>query len=373
MLVYRTFDTEAPIASLYHDNKNHQNPTSGSGPHVSSLDLRQPGLGQVGRISHPTRNSYNEPAAMSAPRTKRQFAGAASDPAQRQITSFFSSVPSSSTSSTSQHLNVPSPIASPPLPASVQANLLSVGMRVRKSVPEGYKTGSYSAFTLWDESNNSNPTTHSTMGEGRSRANAISTPRELLPFCGIHKVGGLGTQPENFTLSPSPSSYTLSSTASQPLLSVNGSPLDDDSMDDVPGLSSSQESIESTTSNLSVPPSKTRKRSYTEDEDETPDIPGHLNLNVNFNVWRDSFDGEVSPRSQAPAGWAPSNGRIMAMPRKAKHRASKLAAQAMDQENVMIVEGPDGADFEEADFLVQTAELGYREGSRGWEVEMSDV
>ncbi|OTA62735.1 hypothetical protein K449DRAFT_382035 [Hypoxylon sp. EC38] len=313
---------------------------------------------------------------MSAPRTKRQFAGAASDPAQRQITSFFSSVPSSLTSSTSQHLNVSSPIASPPLPASVQANLLSVGMRVRKSVPEGYKTGSYSAFTLWDETNNSNPTTHSAMGEGRSRANAISTPRELLPFCGIHKVGGLGTQPENATISPSLSSYTYSSTAHQPLLSINGLPLDDDSMDDdVPGLTSSQESIESTASNLSVSPSKTRKRSYTEDEEEeTPNTPGNLNLNVNFNVWRDnSFDGEVSPRSQAPAGWAPSNGRIMAMPRKAKHRGGKLNPHAVDQENVMVVEGPDGADFEEADFLVRTAELGYREGSRGWEVEMSDV
>ncbi|KAI1417367.1 ribonucleotide reductase inhibitor-domain-containing protein [Hypoxylon sp. FL1857] len=317
---------------------------------------------------------------MSAPRTKRQFAGAASDPAQRQITSFFSSALPSPSSSNSQHVNASSPIVSPPLPASVQANLLSVGMRVRKSVPEGYKTGNYSAFALWDESSNCNfkpsSTTHTTMGEGRSRANAISTPRELLPFCGIHKVGGLGTQPENATPSPSPytSTYTSSSTTYQPLLSVNGLPLDDDSMDDVPGLTSSQESIESTDSNLPISPTKTRKRSYTEDEEDKPETPGHLNLNVNFNVWRDTFDGEVSPRSQAPAGWAPSNGRIMAVPRKAKYRGSKLAAQAMDQENVMVVEsGADGADFEEADFLVRTAELEYRDGSRGWEVEMSDV
>ncbi|KAI0827232.1 ribonucleotide reductase inhibitor-domain-containing protein [Hypoxylon sp. FL0890] len=315
---------------------------------------------------------------MSAPRTKRQFAGAASDPAQRQITSFFSSASPSSSLSNSQHLNAPSPIASPPLPASVQANLLSVGMRVRKSVPEGYKTGSYSAFALWDESNNSNsnPATNTTMGEGRSRANAISTPRELLPFCGIHKVGGLDTQPEKAPLEPSlytsTSAYTTS-TAYQPLLSVNGLPLDDDNMDDVPGLTSSQESVESTDSNLSVPPTKTRKRSYTEDEEETAQVPGQLNLNVNFNVWRDNFDGEVSPRSQAPAGWAPSNGRIMAVPRKARRLGSKLGAQALDQENVMVVEGPDGADFEEADFLVRTADLGYGDGSRGWEVEMSDV
>ncbi|KAI1137396.1 ribonucleotide reductase inhibitor-domain-containing protein [Hypoxylon sp. FL0543] len=314
---------------------------------------------------------------MSGPRTKRQFAGAASDPAQRQITSFFSSASLSSLSSSPQHLNAPSPIASPPLPASVQANLLSVGMRVRKSVPEGYKTGSYSAFALWDESHNTDTgsATHTTMGEGRSRANAISTPRELLPFCGIHKVGGLGTQPESPAPELSTSAYTTSATAYQPLLSLNGLPLDDDTMDDVPGLTSSQESIESTDSNLSTTPSKTRKRSYSEDEEEPREAnaPGRLNLDFNFNVWRDTFDGEVSPRSQAPAGWAPSNGRIIAVPRKTKHRGGKLAAHAFDQENVMVVEGADGADFEEADFLVRTAELGYGDGSRGWEVEMSDA
>ncbi|KAI1103231.1 ribonucleotide reductase inhibitor-domain-containing protein [Jackrogersella minutella] len=291
---------------------------------------------------------------MSAPRTKRQFAGAASDPAQRQITSFFSSaLPSSSTSP--QHLAVP-PITTSPLPASVQSNLLSVGMRVRKSVPEGYKTGSYSAFTLWDENDNTTTSTaNTTMGEGRSRANAISTPRELLPFCGIHNVGGLGAQPAS-----------SASTSYQPLLSVNGLPLEDsmNDEDDVPGLTSSQETVDST---ASAPP-KTRKRSYTEeDEDERPTTPGRLSVDFDFAVWRDGFDGEVSPRSQVPpAGtWAPSNGRLMAIPRKPRrHRGAKAAR--LDQENVMVVdaEGAGAGDFGEADFLVRTAD---------WEVEMSDV
>ncbi|KAI0385139.1 ribonucleotide reductase inhibitor-domain-containing protein [Hypomontagnella monticulosa] len=305
---------------------------------------------------------------MSAPRPKRQFAGAASDPAQRQITSFFTSSASPSSSAinynNSRAHQTSAPI-SPQLPASVQANLLSVGMRVRKSVPEGYKTGNYSAFALWDENStsttrNNNPSSSAaTMGEGRSRANAISTPRELLPFCGLHKVGGLATQPETSAPSFPPASF-------QPLLSVNGMPLDDNMTDDddVPGLTSSQETVESTDSGAAYSPPKTRKRSYTEDEEELPSTPGRLSLNVGFDVWRDGFDGEVSPRSVAPVGWGAGNGRVMATPRRARLRGGKVApGRALGQENVMVVEGSDGGDFGEADFLV----------SHGWEVEMSDA
>ncbi|KAI0101300.1 ribonucleotide reductase inhibitor-domain-containing protein [Daldinia grandis] len=307
---------------------------------------------------------------MSTPRTKRQFAGAASDPAQRQITSFFAS---SSPASVSQHPdtssvsctnarahNTSDPAGSS-LPASVQANLLSVGMRVRKSVPEGYKTRSCSAFALCDESNN---VSAATMGEGRSRANAISTPRELLPFCGINQVGGLGTQPENTQSFSAVAPY-------QPSLSLNGAPLDEMMDDDVPGLTSSQDSVESTSSSIS--PTRTRKRSYTEDEDEAPQTPGRLNLDFNLGVWSDRFDGEVSPRSVAPVGWGASNGRVMAMPRKTKLRGNKPSAHALGQEIIRVVGSADGTDFEEADFLVGTSNLGYRDDSRGWEVEMSDV
>ncbi|KAI2468107.1 ribonucleotide reductase inhibitor-domain-containing protein [Annulohypoxylon bovei var. microspora] len=305
---------------------------------------------------------------MSAPRTKRQFAGASSDPAQRHITSFFSSASPSSPSSSQQHLGIPSTppyINSPPLPATVQANLLSVGMRVRKSVPEGYKTGGYSAFALFDE--NANPQTHGTMGEGRSRANAISTPRELLPFCGIHKVGGLDTQPEHAS-ALTPTSFATHN----PLLSINGHPLDDAMTDDddVPGLTSSQDSLDSAPP---ASPARTRKRSYTEDEEsQAPSTPGRLSVvSFDFNVWRDGLDGEVSPRSHvpsAPASWSPSksvnSGRVMAVPRKMKPRGAKRAARGQENENVMVFGDADANDFEEADFLVRTGE---------WEVEMSDV
>lgn len=300
-------------------------------------------------------------SAMSAPRTKRQFTGAASDPAQQRITSFFNSASPSSPSS-SQHLDVPpSPpcINSPPLPATVQANLLSVGMRVRKSVPEGYKTGNYSAFSLFDEHTNTIPKTYSTMVEGRSRANAISTPRELLPFCGIHKVGGLDTQPEHASPSIplSASSFSL-----QPLLSVNGLPLEDvmTDNDDVPGLTSSQDSLDSAPP---ASPRSTRKRSYTEDEElEAPSTPGRLSVtSFDFNTWRDGFDGEVSPRTHLPSA-STSNSRIMAVPRKMRSQGS--AKRMRSQDNVMVFGDADMNDFGEADFLVRTGE---------WEVEMSDA
>ncbi|KAI1211899.1 ribonucleotide reductase inhibitor-domain-containing protein [Annulohypoxylon truncatum] len=343
---------------------------------------------------------------MSAPRTKRQFAGAASDPAQRHITSFFSSSASPLLpSSSSQHLDVPpSPpyINSPPLPATVQANLLSVGMRVRKSVPEGYKTGNYSAFALFDENVTANPQAYGgTMGEGRSRANAISTPRELLPFCGIHKVGGLDTQPEHtspFILPPSSSSYSSSYiptsapfTTHQPLLSINGLPLDDAMTDDddVPGLTSSQDSLDSVAPPASPSNTRsTRKRSYTEDEEpEAPSTPGRLSVaSFDFNVWRDGLvDGEVSPRSHylpfssapapAPASESSYNGRAIAVPRKMRARsggggAKAAAVVSRGRDNVVVFgDGDadvdvDANDFGEADFLVRTGE---------WEVEMSDA
>ncbi|RGP75045.1 ribonucleotide reductase inhibitor [Fusarium sporotrichioides] len=122
---------------------------------------------------------------MSTPRTKRQFAGASADPSQRQITSFFNA----RTPAESAATEAEKPLQ-PVLPSTVQANLLSVGMRVRKSVPEGYKTVGTSAFKLWTDNAPVNTT------KTTARAPTKGASRELLPFCGINRVGGLDTQPE---------------------------------------------------------------------------------------------------------------------------------------------------------------------------------
>ncbi|KAI1821419.1 hypothetical protein F4861DRAFT_469204 [Xylaria intraflava] len=303
---------------------------------------------------------------MSAPRTKRQFAGASSDVAQRQITSFFTSTANTATSP-SIHINhntspAPSPKQNPSnlpkLPTSVQANLLSVGMRVRKSVPEGYKTGNYNAFALLDENDTSPPT--KVIGEGqRSRANAFSSPRELLPFCGIHKVGGLDTQPEHHDHTPStPGMYMGSSTtptsAYQPTSSFDGANI----YGATPELTTSQESVESNSSSIAPGPAiagpQARKRYFVEEEEE--ENPKQLNL------WRHNHDVGISSRSLAPAG-RDNNGRVMAVPRKGKWRGKASGASAemssAGQENVMVIDG----DFEEADFL-----------DRGvWDVDMNDA
>ncbi|KAI1755649.1 ribonucleotide reductase inhibitor-domain-containing protein [Xylaria castorea] len=294
---------------------------------------------------------------MSAPRAKRQFAGAACDPAQRQITSFFPSATGTATSSPNNSIYISQTSSSPStaqcldnahLPAPVQANLLSVGMRIRKSVPEGYKTGNYNAFALWDESD-TGPAA-STMGEGqRSRANAFSSPRELLPFCGIHRVGGLDIQSGDDR--PTPSTFGLhigvsTTPAYPPSFGVNGT-----DMDDMPGLTSSQESVESNASNITLPPgvsgAGTRKRFFVEDEDDQ--IPAQLNL------WRYNSDVSLSALT--------NNGRPMAVPRKGRLRAkfsgTATAMSGTGQENLMVVD----SDFEEAAFL-----------DRGtWEVDMSDA
>jgi len=244
---------------------------------------------------------------MSTPRVKRPFAGAASDPSQRQITSFFSTR-SSATASAAPETTA---IRSPPLPASVESNLLSVGMRVRKSVPEGYKVGGTSAFKLWTD-NTPLPTSSRSAAPSSSAAyRAVS--RELLPFCGINKVGGLDVQPEVVR------------------------PDDDDvlALDDIPGLTMSQESNDSTADSANA-----RKRFFIDEADDAVDP-------VETSMAGGDGDGEISSRTLAPGGFG--NARIMAIPRSraAKKTGGVPLKETTDQENMAI----DG-DFEEAEFLV---------------------
>ncbi|KAL6901538.1 ribonucleotide reductase inhibitor domain-containing protein [Trichoderma evansii] len=219
---------------------------------------------------------------MSTPRNKRQFAGAAADPAQRQITSFFAAQSPNSSSSPTTAAAVSSQQV--PLPSNVQANLLSVGMRVRKSVPEGYKTTGSSAFKLWTD--NTRP------GEAKAAQMVAAKPvsRELLPFCGINKVGGLDTQPE-FAYDD----------------------IEVPALDEIPELSMSQESTES------IENGPSRKRFFDEQDD----------LQVQ------SWDGDDV-----------GTNRAFAVPHSRIKKGSAL--KGFGQEN-MAVDGD--VDFEDAGFL----------------------
>ncbi|KAG5999926.1 hypothetical protein E4U21_006111 [Claviceps maximensis] len=267
---------------------------------------------------------------MSNPRTKRQFAGSSADPAQRQITSFFSCSSSNSSPRTGGYDQAQTQASRQPLlPSSVQANLLSVGMRIRKSVPEGYKTCGPSTFTLWTDhctSTGTNTSTTTTSAPTNATAATIpqhSTPRaatnELVPFCGINKVGGLGIQP----------------TVARDLESDSDS---DDHSHMVPELTLSQESVDSTASTASAA-EPSRKRVYTENELHEPPTM----LARPHRGW----DEEVSPRSFAPSEWQTS--RVMAVPKPRVKRS--VWSGGSGQENG-IGNGDEDEDFKEAEFLV---------------------
>ncbi|KAL1894598.1 hypothetical protein Cpir12675_003585 [Ceratocystis pirilliformis] len=178
---------------------------------------------------------------MSQPKTKRQFAGAARDPSQQEITSFFSTTgrvqsPSADTANTpavsSHQARGRGSGIGPKLPESVQASLLSVGMRIRKSVPEGYKTtdSRYKPWALPQMNNQGSKADGSFAGkcadvndEYKNGTNLCTTQPPhtgLIPYCGVNKIGNLSTQP-------------VSSQGRKP-----------DKSDDIPSLSCSQETID---------------------------------------------------------------------------------------------------------------------------------
>ncbi|KAI7090393.1 hypothetical protein KC356_g1517 [Hortaea werneckii] len=165
------------------------------------------------------------------------------------------------------------PILSPPVPEETQASLLSVGMRVRKSVPEGYKTHK----TLGDGMgrfeggfggsvggakvpSSSAPATVGRRGAAAGVGAAARGGRELMPFCGLHKVGGLGVS----------SSFGGAQEG------------EEEDEEDVPGLTWSQETVGSSQGSLVGSgfalgdrfgglPMESKKRTYDEEMEEEMD------------------------------------------------------------------------------------------------------
>lgn len=73
------------------------------------------------------------------------------------------------------------PLNGPTLPATIQTSLLSVGMRIRKSVPEGYKT----------KPKQPPPIHHHGSFRVENNLHRDCCPTGLLPYCGILKTGNL--------------------------------------------------------------------------------------------------------------------------------------------------------------------------------------
>jgi hypothetical protein len=172
---------------------------------------------------------------------KRQFQPSS----QPSIKSFFtssgtnsvpSSAPPATTSATSSaalsgNIDDYARPLKPTVPDHVQSLLINVGMRIRKSVPEGYKTHKSLPVPTMTYMHPSSLPSHSDIPSS-SAPELYSKPSELAPFCGLHKIGGMSSQPSS-----------------------------------APGLSYSQSSIASSVSTPQTPQANTRKRSYAEDMD----------------------------------------------------------------------------------------------------------
>jgi hypothetical protein len=189
---------------------------------------------------------------------------------------------------------------------------------VRKSVPEGYKTGStYSGFTLYSDSHSPTPVSNTQTSPTLPLQKKGPRPRarELTPFCGILKVGGMAGQQWGI--------YNPSSR-------FNEEVMDDDEEEEeeemgLPGLTSSQESSSSGGFGPRTPMGN--KRRFFEDEEDVGDERG----------------GEGTRLGD----------RVLAVPRRKKWAG--MVGKGQGQENVNVgagvgVVGQD-IDFGEADFL----------------------
>lgn len=253
-------------------------------------------------------------APMASHRQKRPF--------QPSITSFFGRIDRDEY----EHSRAGALPQQPILEASVQSDLLSVGMRIRKAVPEGYKT--HKTTLLYD----STPAvSHSSATFAQSRP---ARPTELLPFCGLHKIGGHSVQDM-----PPPVD------AHEPI---------DIFADDRMPFSLSQESTTSTLSTDSMPaapmlnPRTKNKRRFLEDEEDDEDIPPfQLHFSDPLNPLL--ADLSVSPTTvaypisrTAMPDLSAISGRAMAKP-KTRRKGGATVAVA----DVVA----DGMEFDEADFL----------------------
>jgi Ribonucleotide reductase inhibitor len=262
-----------------------------------------------------------------AHQAKRPYNGS-----QPSITSYFGTQdPNAVIASSTTYSNIPS------LPPNVQSNLLQVGMRIRKSVPEGYKTGSpFSGFSLFSNpvpvSALPPPSTQS-MEQEKEKIKPKTRPRagarELTPFCGLLKVGGMAQQQWGI-YSPNHSGIVARERDGDPYAGeeafADGEDGEMEESDEMLPPWSSQGSMSTVSSSGgSITPCR-NKRSFVEDDEDGGFVYGG-------SIGMDKVLGE----------------RVLAVPRRKKWVGSGKLENYSGQENVGIV--GDDVDFEEAEFL----------------------
>ncbi|QDS77501.1 hypothetical protein FKW77_000316 [Venturia effusa] len=248
-------------------------------------------------------------------RHKKQF--------QPSITSFFARAHR-------ENAALPLPTSSTPiLDNAIQTSLIQVGMRVRKAVPEGYKT--HRSVPALAEPVSTTP---------MITMNISSRPSELLPFCGIHKIGGLGEQPI-----PAVDTYEA----------IDVFPENTIPLADFTTPFSSQESAISTGS-LAIPSAAplrqipSNKRSYNWDEEEAePEDPGFERLFFNcpdtLSPPRSTYPISHTTMPNLTAISSLSSSRAFAKPKSRR----KVAGETLQFANFGVASTE--MDFEDANFL----------------------
>ncbi|KAK2787797.1 hypothetical protein FQN52_007108 [Onygenales sp. PD_12] len=286
-----------------------------------------------------------QPASTASLSKRRRF--------QVPITNYFSAGDSTSTShDTSSHHNYSAPTFSPvpAIPHGVQSSLLAVGMRVRKSVPEGYKTTTPKPSPYAYRSHVSATVTSNTTATSHTHT---TTYAGLAPFCGVLKTGNLAVQ-----VFPQQAEQMIHNNHSL-----------DEEWDKGSIPASSQDSVDSYT--YTIPPSNPNKRSFDLDDaadSDSDDLEEYSSIFPHgFNtMWKSTIP------VPAPVAAATRSSRHILSPRlgqkTVKNRQQKVGG-GYGQENfdpIFISEPTSGGDFEEAAFLRRREEV---EG----EVEMGGV
>lgn len=253
---------------------------------------------------------------------------------QPPITSFFAASTTPENSYLShQNYAAPTNTPTPALPNDILSSLLGVGARVRKSVPEGYKTEQkkLTAYTIPAKTNVSTITT-------------TTVYSELQPFCGIHKVGNLAVQ----TFPRPDEDYR-----SEEMLSI-------DELENVSMPSSSQESNASFSS-------ANHKRIFEPDIEEEDE---HDSDHIHQGIWQDTIPSISTYNTSSSSTMSR---RTILSPRLGQHRQRTIASSRTnsskfltEQENAnplaatsVPYDSMDIDDFGEASFLRRREEVDF--------------
>ncbi|EEA26315.1 hypothetical protein TMatcc_005417 [Talaromyces marneffei ATCC 18224] len=268
------------------------------------------------------------PTLQNASSKKRRF--------QSPITSYFTTSTTQENSDLSyQNYSAPTNTPTPTIPSNILSSLLGVGARVRKSVPEGYKTEQkkLTAYTIPVKTNSAS----------RSTTTTTTVYSELQPFCGINKVGNFAVQ----TFPRPDEDYR-----SEEMMRV-------DELENVSMPSSSQESNASFSS-------ANNKRTLEPDIEEDDE---HDNGYIQGGIWQDTFP-TISTYNTSSSN--AMSRRTILSPRLGQHRRRIIAYNHTnspkthtEQENAnplatsVPYDGMDIDDFGEAEFLRRREEVDF--------------